>query len=285
MRRPYPTIAHLFARMESVVFAGGWPFSLARAVGRRPAVRIVRHDIGVGGGGSIALPPLRVAYASDFHVGPTTDPAVLRLACQELTRLEPDVLLLGGDFVTLHAREADWLIAELGEIPAPFGRLAVLGNNDWWGGAEHIAGRLQASGIEVLTNRNTRLRPPFDRVWVCGIDDHWCGHPDASTAFAGADGIRIVLMHTPSGLLDIGDERFELALCGHTHGGQIALPGGVPILLPPGPLIRRYSRGRFQLDGGGTLIVSVGVGAVLLPIRMFTSPEIILCTLASAEPA
>ena len=65
-----------------------------------------------------------------------------------------------------------------------------------------------------------------------------------AAALSGADGIRVVLMHAPSGLLDLGAKHFDLALCGDTHGGQLALPGGVPIVVPHGRLSRRYSRGR-----------------------------------------
>jgi predicted MPP superfamily phosphohydrolase len=90
-------------------------------------------------------------------------------------------------------------------------------------------------------------------------------------------------MHAPSGLLDLGPERFHLALCGHTHGGQIALPGGVPILVPWGALSRQYARGRFELSDGATLIVSVGIGCVVVPFRLFSKPEIVICTLEGAK--
>jgi predicted MPP superfamily phosphohydrolase len=87
-------------------------------------------------------------------------------------------------------------------------------------------------------------------------------------------------MHAPSGLLDLGEERFDLALCGHTHGGQLALPGGIPIVVPQGPLSRRYARGRFPVGDAGTLVVSVGLGCVVLPLRTFADPEIVICTLS-----
>jgi predicted MPP superfamily phosphohydrolase len=282
MHHPRPRAVLIASRIESVLFHRHWPFRLARALGHEPRVRTVEHRV-VLDRGSVPLPPLRLAYASDFHAGPTTDPVLLRRAIVALREAHPDILLLGGDFVALDPSEADWLADELGNIPAPFGRFAVLGNHDWWAGPEPIVRRLEASGIEVLTNRNTRLESPFDRVWICGVDDHWCGKPDGRKAFEGATDIRVVLMHAPSGLLDLGQERFNLALCGHTHGGQIALPGGVPILVPWGPLSRQYARGRFELPGGATLVVSVGVGCVVLPLRLFTQPEIVVCTLVG-EP-
>jgi uncharacterized protein len=278
MKRGHSSIAYGVSRLEAMLYRGGWPVRLARALGIHPLVRAVRQVVSVRGG-STPIPPLRLAYASDFHAGPTTDSRVLRDACAELAALEPDVLLLGGDFVTHVPSEIDWLAPALGAIPAPFGRFAVLGNHDWWSDAAHIVRQLEAAGIAVLTNRSVRLQPPFEQVWICGLDDHWCGSPDPAAAVAGADGIRVVLMHSPSGLIDLGDERFDLALCGHTHGGQLAMPGGIPIVVPHGALSRRYARGRFEIGSDRTLIVSVGLGCVVLPVRSFADPEVVVCTL------
>jgi predicted MPP superfamily phosphohydrolase len=224
--------------------------------------------------------PLRIAFASDFHTGPTTDPAVLVSASNALRAAAPDVLLLGGDFVGFEADAIDWLAPLLGSIPAPLGRFAVLGNHDRWTDADYIGRKLEDAGIQLLVNRNVRLAAPADGLWICGLDDDRHGHPDGAAALRGAEGARIVLMHSPSGLLELGTLRFDLALCGHTHGGQIALPGGIPLLLPAGPLSRKYARGRFDLGEGRTLIVSVGLGCGGLPIRTFATPEILLCHVA-----
>lgn len=284
MLKPDSWFARTVSRLEARVYRGGWPVRIARACGVRPSVKITRVDVRLGP--EARLPRgLRLAYASDFHVGPTTDPAVLRSACEQLRNIRPDVLLLGGDFVTSEPAEVDWLAVELGAIPAPFGRYAVLGNHDWWGDPSRITRRLEEAGIQVLTNRNIRLAPPFSDVWVCGVDDHWCGSPDAERAFAGAEGVRILLMHSPSGLLDVAGSRFDLALSGHTHGGQVALPGGIPIVVPHGRLSRRYARGRYTLAPGRTLVVSVGVGCVVFPLRMYADPEVLACDLTSAGVA
>lgn len=279
MSRMDSILARTASRLEGLLYRGGWPVRLARAIGIRPGVRTVHHevDLGLGSGG---IPPLRIAYASDFHAGPTTDASVLRAACADLRAAAADLLLLGGDFVTGRPTEMEWLARELGAIPAPLGRFAVLGNHDRWSDAGAVIGCLEAAGIRVLMNANVRLAPPFDRIWVCGLDDHWSGRPDAADAVRGAQGVRVVLMHAPSGLLDLGSERFDLALCGHTHGGQLALPGGIPIVVPQGPLSRRYARGRFRIGESGTLIVSVGLGCVVLPLRTFADPEIVICTLS-----
>jgi hypothetical protein len=251
---------------------------LVRALGVRPTVRTAHHSVTLGSLPD-GVPPLRIAYASDFHAGPLTDPAVLEAACAELRAAAPDLLLLGGDFVTGDPEELGWLAHHLGSIPAPLGRFAVLGNHDRWSGVGPVVRQLEAVGIRVLVNTNQRLPSPYDGVWICGLDDHWSGWPDVPAALQGADGVRLILMHAPSGLLDLGDERFELALCGHTHGGQLALPGGYPIILPQGRLSRRYPRGRFTMSNGATLLVSVGVGCVVLPLRTFAQPEVLSCSL------
>ena len=271
-------LARLMSRLEGALFHGGWPVRLARAVGVRPVVRTVPHAVALGPHAD-GVPPLRIGYGSDFHAGPVTDPSVLEDACAGLRAMAPDLLLLGGDFVTGIPDEVGWLAQELGSIPAPLGRFAVLGNHDRWSGIGRIIEQLEAAGIRVLVNENVQLPAPYDRVWVCGLDDHTTGWPDAAAALRGADGVRVVLMHAPSGLLDLGTERFDLALCGHTHGGQLALPGGTAVVVPHGRLSRRYARGRFEVGAGGTLIVSVGLGCVVLPVRAFAEPEIIACTL------
>ena len=271
-------IDHLLARLERLLYWGGWPFRFARAIGIRPQVRTTRYLIPLSPELSRAQ-PLTVAYASDFHAGPTTNPELLRAACAALQTAGADVLLLGGDFVTLAPSEIDWLAHELGQISAPMGRFAVLGNHDWCSDTPHIIRTLEAAGIRVLINSSVQLEGPYQHIWICGLDDHGYGNPNAAATFAGADGLRIVLMHAPSGLLDLGEERFDLALCGHTHGGQLALPGGVPIIMPHGRLSRRHARGRFDLGDGRTLVVSVGLGCVVLPFRLFADPEIVICNL------
>lgn len=281
--RNYTPLHKSWDRLQALLTRSGWPARLAQRFAGPAGVSVEEHEVALSGHFSR---PLRIGFASDFHAGPTTHAEVLSEACAALTRSQPDVLLLGGDFVCLDARHIDILAEKLAAIPSPLGRFAVLGNHDLWVDYGYIERRLESVGIEVLCNRNVALPSPFEHVWICGLDDHWTGRPDGHAAMRGADGVRVVLMHQPSGLLDLAGERFDIAFCGHTHGGQIALPGGFPLILPHGKLSRRYSQGVHRLANNRTLLVSRGVGCSTIPFRSFSSPEVLLCTLrACPDPS
>ncbi|MDF1503239.1 metallophosphoesterase [Roseisolibacter sp. H3M3-2] len=262
------------------LYGGGWPAVLARGLGLQPDPRLRALTLRLPGRAPGA-PPLRVGFAADFHAGPTTHPAVLERACGALAAAAPDVLLLAGDFVELHARHVDRLAPLLAAIPAPLGRYAVLGNHDLMGDDAYVAERLRAAGVELLTNRAAPLPPPHDDVWLCGLDDPTRGVARADCALDGVPGTRVVLMHSPDGLLTIGARPFDVALCGHTHGGQVALPDGTPLVVPEGALSRRFARGLHRLgpDGRRALLVSRGVGCSTIPVRLFARAEVHLCTL------
>jgi predicted MPP superfamily phosphohydrolase len=256
-----------------------WPAGVGLWFPDSSAVAIEAHEIELAALAKGTV--LRIAFASDFHAGPTTSEALLDAAVDALAAARADLLLLGGDFVSLRAGYAARLVPRLAEVPAPLGRYAVLGNHDYWADAPAIVRMLESAGLTMLTNRGIRLPAPFDAVVVSGLDDHTSGTPDAAAAFAEDGPVRVVLMHAPSGLLDIGDRRFDVALCGHAHGGQVALPDGRPLLVAHGRLSRRYSAGRYDADGGGTLLVSRGIGCTTLPVRLNAPAAIGICTIRS----
>ena len=245
-----------------------------------PATTAAMAGAAAGGRPERRLPrPLVIAFASDFHAGSTTHTEMFDKLFSEVARTHPDVLLLGGDFVSSTARDVDLLYEGLSRCSAPCGKFAVLGNHDLWSEAGRVRSGLEAAGVAVLMNRNATLPAPFEGVSICGIDDPWTGEADVAQAFSGAGPVRIFLTHSPDALLLPGQERFDVAFAGHTHGGQVSLPDGSPIVGAGGPLSRSYSRGRFELPGQGPLIVSRGVGCSNLPIRINADSELVICTL------
>ena len=228
-------------------------------------------------------PTLRIAFAADFHAGATTDERVLRAACDAIDALEPDVLLLGGDFVSVRANDIHVLAPLLATIRAPLGKFGVFGNHDLRANRPVVAEALREAGVRVLVNETLRLPAPHDDVTIIGFDDPIRGAPNGEL-LAGVNGVRVLLMHAPDGLLAAGDEAFDLALCGHTHGGQIVMPGAVVPYLPHGELSRTYPGGRYSVGEGErrTLIVSRGVGCSPVPVRLLCGAEVHLITLSAS---
>jgi uncharacterized protein len=268
-------LAHAYAR--------DWPGRLWQRVPGTERVAVVEHRFAM-------LPEaagprrLRLAFASDLHLGPTTSPAVLDTAFAQLAKLGADVLLLGGDYVFLEASAARMheLHARVSALEVPL-KLAVLGNHDLWTTHLDIEASLARAGVDVLINRSVRLRAPFADVAVVGLDEPWTGSPDADLALVGSEdaGLRVGLCHSPDGAVYLAERGVALLLCGHTHGGQIALPGPRPVILPPGPYSQRFAFGLHRV-GAMHVVVSRGVGTTELPIRTYAPPDIVVVDLVPA---
>ena len=268
-------------RLYDFAYVGGWPSWLARPLGLQGRLRLARHEITVSSGAA-TIPPLRIAFASDLHGGPGTHSATIRRACRLLADAKPDLLLLGGDFVSFHARHVESVLDAIDMVQAPLGMLAVLGNHDLIADDAYLVERLATIGVRTLVNENVQLPAPYDGLWVCGLDNTEQGSPDGSRAVAGADGVRLVLMHSPDGLTALGDEPFAVAFTGHVHGGQFVLPGGKSLISAKGPLSQRYLYGGlFELGQPGEriMLVSRGIGQGSLPMRFRADPEVHICDL------
>jgi len=266
------------APLLNALLFNGWAAALSYRCGLHGRLGVTRHRVTLPA--ARALPrPLRIAFASDFHAGPTTDPALFDALFDCLAQERPDVLLLGGDFISGKAENLAALSAGLARCEPPLGKFGVYGNHDLWADDELMGRMLADAGVRMLVNRHVTLPAPFDAVSICGLDDPWAGAPDAGAAFAGAADVRVLLMHAPDGLLLLGGERFDLAFAGHTHGGQVAFRDGKPLILPQGPLGRSHYHGRYDTAGDGPLIVSRGIGCSTIPLRINADPELVICTI------
>jgi predicted MPP superfamily phosphohydrolase len=260
-----------------VLYPGDWPARLWALLPTSHNLSVKRHSLELPEG---AGPRCRVAFASDLHVGPTTPYSLLERAFEAIRTEQPDVLLLGGDYVFLEATPARLraLRTLVESVPCSV-KLAVLGNHDLWTCDRAIAEALSLAGVRVLVNEAATLPKPWNDVAIIGLDDPWTGHRNPAPATAKAEDapFRIVLCHSPDGLGLIPDLRFDLFLAGHTHGGQVATPWG-PIVLPHGRLCREYPAG-FGHFGSGAVYVSRGVGGVELPVRTFATPDVAIVDL------
>src|SRR5687768_4117498 len=184
-------------RLCAALFAGDWARRVAARVPGATRARLLRHRLEILPPGT---PRLRVGFASDLHVGPTTPRELLEHAFELLADEAPDVLLLGGDYVFLDAtpeRVAE-IVRLVSRVPARK-KLAVLGNHDLWTNHAAIEAGLRGAGVEVLINEGMSLAEPWSRVRVACLDELWTGTLDARRALAGrqADEVMIALCHAP----------------------------------------------------------------------------------------
>jgi hypothetical protein len=276
--RPLPRFEIFISKVVERLLEPGFITRWIYRIGLQGRLQVSEHEVLLGAERSLPR-PLRIGFVSDLHAGRATEPELFARVSEQLELLTPDLLLLGGDYVGTRAKSIHELIESgLLRWRPPLGIYAVLGNHDHWTDADYIRRQLEAAEVPVLVNRNVRLPPPFSDVSICGIDDPWSGDRNVASAFEDAGPVRIFLSHSPDGLLLLGKERFDVCFAGHTHGGQVTFANEVPIISAGGPLVRLYSRGRFEIPGNGTLLVSRGVGCSTLPFRINSDPELILCT-------
>ena len=224
--------------------------------------------------------PLRVAFVSDLHAGPLTDPRLLDAAVRRIAEAAPDLLLLGGDYVSLDHGDVSQLASLLAGLKPSLGIFGVLGNHDLWQDDVAISKALTEAGVRLLVNEEHRLPEPHAHIVLYGMDEPGTGSPKSPSTQLGDGDIRLVLMHSPLGLRHLDATPFHVAFCGHTHGGQIAMPSGTPIVVPRGSGDRRHARGGLFSVNGGQLLVSRGLGMSDLPLRIFAPSEVHLCTVA-----
>lgn len=260
-----------------------WATRLApRWGGERHRIEVTRPKLDVPLGS--AAPALtRVALLSDFHYDPLREADHVR-RCVELTNAEsPDLVLLLGDFVTRDHRVAAELASLLSELSAPGGVYGILGNHDFQGEADDVASALEDTGIAMLRNRLARIPLHGQQLLVAGLDSIWGGEPDPTILDEITNGEQILLAHHEPDAIDhlTPEQRAKVALqvSGHTHGGQICAPGGIPICRAAWG--RRYTRGHYDL-ADTQLYVTRGVGTISLHARHFCPPEITILELRNS---
>jgi predicted MPP superfamily phosphohydrolase len=229
-----------------------------------------------------AFDGLRVAFLTDIHHGPHIGLDFVRTIVRTTLSLQPDLVLLGGDYSAKEAKYIAPCLDALGGLRAPLGVFGVLGTHDYRCGLEETRAGLKTAGITELTNAGVWLRRGSSRLRLAGVDDLWRGKPDvvAAVGDASTSDACLVVSHNPDVAETLRDPRVGLMLSGHTHGGQVVVPGyGAPIV--PSRYGQKYLRG--LVDAPVTRVyVSRGLGTVSPPMRFGSRPELTLATLRSA---
>ena len=237
----------------------------------RRALTLTERDVVVSGL-SPALSGVRIGLLTDIHRSRWVSHDDVVAAVELLMGTGPDIIVLGGDYVTWGERAYVSRAAEsLAGLDAPHGVFAILGNHD----DDHdMPAALTARGIEVLRDARTRLTIRQESLELAGIR-FWTRRPaDIAAVLRGAGSTTLLLAHDPRRVSEAAGLGVPLVLSGHTHGGQVVLPGFGAIAAQKFPVVAGVAR-----QGHTTLFVSRGVGTVYVPVRLNCPPEVAVLTL------
>jgi predicted MPP superfamily phosphohydrolase len=228
------------------------------------------------------LAGLRIAQISDLHFGHLVPAARVRAAVDAVLRLRPNLAVVTGDFVSqLRSGEAGQVVVELSRLAAPLGVYGVLGNHDHWTEAETVAAAVRRAGVGLLRNSHTAVRVGGATLYLAGVDDVWERKHDLAAALRGipAGAATVLLAHEPD-FADAAarDRRVGLQLSGHSHGGQVRVPGLGALILPPHG--QKYPDGLRRV-GDLQVYTNRGIGVIGPGVRLNCRPEVTMIELTA----
>ena len=226
----------------------------------------------------------RIAFASDFHLKSRFKERQLRGTVKALQALAPDVLMLGGDYQE-GCEYVEPLLAELAQVRTTDGTYAVMGNNDYERCTELIRRAMQHYGIHLLEHEVDTIRRGEQHIVVWGANPYAGRYPTAmaNSKMLASDTINkgdfvILLTHTPDYIEEPEAAVADVALAGHTHGGQVTL-FGIYAPITASRYGMRYRTGMRRSPSGVPIVISNGLGTSRYPIRLFAPTDIVVVTL------
>jgi predicted MPP superfamily phosphohydrolase len=250
--------------------------------------RLLRERYFSVGGAPAHLPELRLALVSDLHWGLYFRESQFKRLVEQLNALDVDAIVIPGDWTYEPTTDLHTGLAPLATLNKPV--FGVLGNHDLQAPGPNLAlplrAALEAHGVRLLEGQRLSWR---GWEWV-GLDDDWGGDPDPQihhlwptlTAPQQSPSSRLVVVHQPNTVSKLPRHAAFLSVAGHTHGGQIWLPGLTPrILQRMSP--RGWWNGLYSTPAGH-LFVTPGIGTIGLPARLGVMPTIDIVSLVHDNP-
>lgn len=214
----------------------------------------------------------KIVFLSDIHAGPDFSQERINSLINQVNAMNPDLILLGGDYVDGDSEYINSTFESLSRLKAPLGVYAVLGNKD---PQDYTLAAIPQNGITYIGNKGTWIEENGARIRLGGVGDYNNGIQiqSATTSVVTPQDFVILLTHNPDYFPKVNKSKVDLVLSGHTHGGQVTFFG----LWAPSTHSdygNKYRTGVIK-ENNSTLIVSNGLGTTILPLRFFARPQII----------
>jgi uncharacterized protein len=226
----------------------------------------------------------RIVFFSDVHHGKYFSPERVASLVDKINALKPDFIVIGGDNVIFDSIYIRPFFHEISRLKSKYGIYEVLGNNDYFTSAPLTNQMMKLNKINNCNNKSYWIKVGKDSIKIGGLDDISEGKqfPDSTLHDVKKNDFCILISHRPGSITTIKNDRIDLTLSGHTHGGQITFLGlWAPIL--PGTnneayqyfdfgIYQKYRYGLIKSDNRQSYVTS-GVGGTI-PFRLFCRPEI-----------
>lgn len=225
----------------------------------------------------------RLVFITDIHHGPFLSIDRITKLVDRINKLEPDYILLGGDYVHREAKYIKPLFNEFQKLKSRNGIFGVLGNHDHWEDTELTRKLMLRNGIKICDNKSYWSKIGNDSIKIGGVGDLWEDSqlPENTLNDVKESDFCIMIFHNPDYLEGLNSKLIDLTLSGHTHGGQITLFGGwAPVL--PSRFGQKYKYGLKEF-GNLQAYISSGIGTITPPLRFCCRPEIVVIELQKSK--
>lgn len=225
-----------------------------------------------------AFEGFRIAFISDLHYKSLLKEKGLNNLVTLLIEQKPDVLLMGGDYQE-GCEFVEPLFAALARVKTPMGTYGVMGNNDYERCHDEIVRTMKHHGMRVLEHEVDTLRKEGQQIIIAGVRNPFDLKQNgvSPTLALSPNDFVILLVHTPDYVEDVSVANTDLALAGHTHGGQVRVFGYAPI--QNSHYGTRFLTGLSHNSTYMPMIVTNGIGTSQMPVRIGAPAEIIMITL------
>ena len=222
---------------------------------------------------------LKIVLLTDVHHNDFLSLARVEDVVARVNAMRPDLILMGGDYVSHDPKYIPPVFQALGGLAAPLGVYGVLGNHDHWADAGMCRDEAQKNGIKLIDNTMLWVEKVGARIALAGVgdlDEDVCDISPVEKEAAAEDFV-VLLSHNPDYIELLASDKVDLMLSGHTHGGQVTFFGLFALMLPS-RYGGKYCTGVYHKEDT-ELIVSNGIGVSVLPIRFCAPPQIVEVTL------
>lgn len=224
-----------------------------------------------------------IALASDVHSSLYMLGEDMDRYAHLINSLNADLIVVPGDFVTSNVAEAYPFAEAFSILRAQYGVYGVLGNHDFYSGADRVSRIVDECGVKLLRNDKVVVQKDGESFFLLGVDDVGLQSSapiklDEAIGSAPRNVPTILLCHRPYYLMQAAEKKIDLVLSGHTHGGQVVFGRFGDVVIAPSRLASKYVWGKYRHENTH-MYVSRGIGTVGLPVRINCPPEITKITL------